>query len=587
MSWVALLDREPGRSVGKLGGRLGVQRERSSRTMWSLILPRRRVRDATRRAVPAIAALFVLTSPPATARPRVPLPCAEGRFDVVSGSIMDRTVSDDAIVIQAGHVTVASGCGTTSFSLRRTKAGPVLRARWKHCLAGGAVRLRASFTSDCGGLQGRVLQPKRRLVFQARRERAAQKPPDSSSTFGVISQQIFVHRGCTVAACHGESRSAGLDLRPGAAYEYLVNVRATGAPGSLRVAPGHASDSFLSRKVRGQLAPTEGARMPLVGDPLPVLERDLIDVWIDAGAPETGTVSGASTLDPLGYQPAAAPPVPPGGIQLVLDGLTSLDTTFGINVPPFTQLIRRGRYVNTRGAPMNMLHVSGHMHKRGLRFSAWQSDGTKLFDDYDWSHPTGRDFDPLWVLAAGVQGGNGEVFAAGTPRRRRPLAEGLRRRVALSEPPAVRLPARGEDHVELQPQLLRHRRPRRSQFRRGYRLDRRPRSHDRRAALPARPFPSAVVDRAALRRPETGEDAERRRLRAPAGALPDPRAVRREGGRLRQQPLSRFRQAGRRMAVPARAAPHPPSLDGATLRRPLRTGHGRRQLRRLRRPDRV
>ena len=81
--------------------------------MWSLVPPRRRVRDATRRAVPAIAALFVLTSPPATARPRVPLPCAEGRFDVVSGSIMDRTVSDDAIVIQAGHVTVASGCGTT------------------------------------------------------------------------------------------------------------------------------------------------------------------------------------------------------------------------------------------------------------------------------------------------------------------------------------------------------------------------------------------------------------------------------------------------------------------------------------------
>src|SRR5947207_15844133 len=74
----------------------------------------------------------------------------------------------------------------------------------------------------------------------------------------------------------------------------------------------------------------------------------------------------------------------------VVDGLTSLDTTFGINVPPFTQLIRRGRYVNTRGAPMNMLHVSGHMHKRGLRFSAWQSDGTKLFDEYDWSHPTGR-----------------------------------------------------------------------------------------------------------------------------------------------------------------------------------------------------
>ena len=42
-----------------------------------------------------------------------------------------------------------------------------------------------------------------------------------------------------------------------------------------------------------------------------------------------------------------------------------------------------------------------HRHKHGLRFSGWFSDGTKMFDDYDWEHPIGRVFDPPYVLALG------------------------------------------------------------------------------------------------------------------------------------------------------------------------------------------
>jgi len=82
-------------------------------------------------------------------------------------------------------------------------------------------------------------------------------------------------------------------------------------------------------------------------------------------------------------------------------GLVSLDATANINVPPYTQRTLKGRYVNTSGVVQQVLFVGGHMHKRGLRFSAWQSDGTKLFDDYDWEHPQGKSFWPPYALDPG------------------------------------------------------------------------------------------------------------------------------------------------------------------------------------------
>jgi hypothetical protein len=90
-----------------------------------------------------------------------------------------------------------------------------------------------------------------------------------------------------------------------------------------------------------------------------------------------------------------------GTPEHIADSLTALDTTFGINVPPFTQVTRHGRFRNDSGKPMYMLRLGGHMHKRGLRFSAFHSDGTKIFDDFDWAHPVGRPFDPAYVLQPG------------------------------------------------------------------------------------------------------------------------------------------------------------------------------------------
>ena len=60
-----------------------------------------------------------------------------------------------------------------------------------------------------------------------------------------------------------------------------------------------------------------------------------------------------------------------------------------------------GRFVNTLGKPMSFINLTGHMHKRGLMFTAWRSNGTKLYQNFDWAHPLGVLYDPPFVLASG------------------------------------------------------------------------------------------------------------------------------------------------------------------------------------------
>ena len=90
-----------------------------------------------------------------------------------------------------------------------------------------------------------------------------------------------------------------------------------------------------------------------------------------------------------------------GTPEHIARGVFSLDNTFGIRVPAFSRKVQRGRFVNTGLAPISVFALGGHMHKRGVRFTAWDSAGTRLFDDYDWAHPTGRPFDPPLRLAPG------------------------------------------------------------------------------------------------------------------------------------------------------------------------------------------
>ena len=72
-----------------------------------------------------------------------------------------------------------------------------------------------------------------------------------------------------------------------------------------------------------------------------------------------------------------------------------------INVPVNQQETVRGRYTNAGTTTMHLMGLGGHMHKRGVRFTAWTSDGTKVLEDFDWAHPTFAPFDPPHALPSG------------------------------------------------------------------------------------------------------------------------------------------------------------------------------------------
>jgi hypothetical protein len=116
-----------------------------------------------------------------------------------------------------------------------------------------------------------------------------------TSTFDQIQKHVFTAT-CARSTCHNVAQGAhDMSLSSGEAYASLVGVPAVNpvaaAAGSLRVAPGNATGSFIVQKLRAQLAPGEGARMPLDLPPYPELAIELIEQWIAAGAPATGFVA--------------------------------------------------------------------------------------------------------------------------------------------------------------------------------------------------------------------------------------------------------------------------------------------------------
>jgi len=74
---------------------------------------------------------------------------------------------------------------------------------------------------------------------------------------------------------------------------------------------------------------------------------------------------------------------------------------FSINVPVNTQKIQPGRWDNTTGQPLYVYSITGHMHQRGLRFTARKSDGSVIYENFDFAHPIFRQFVPPLVLAPG------------------------------------------------------------------------------------------------------------------------------------------------------------------------------------------
>ena len=126
-------------------------------------------------------------------------------------------------------------------------------------------------------------------------------PPDGEcresfdSAFAAIQQIVFERRGCTENVCHGSAMSGGLDLRPDAAFASLVGAPSVGSS-LLRVDPTSVKNSYLFQKLAARTDPSlvttsiSGSPMPLSGEPLTSNQLEAIRLWIEAGAPESGSV---------------------------------------------------------------------------------------------------------------------------------------------------------------------------------------------------------------------------------------------------------------------------------------------------------
>jgi hypothetical protein len=150
------------------------------------------------------------------------------------------------------------------------------------------------------------------------------------STFALL-RSIFERRGCTSAACHDGTASGGLDLTAADLYGQLVDAPVqsiASRPGLHRVSPAKKENSLLWLNLAAATLPSQWTAplraMPLGGlPPLTQNELQVLQRWIEDGAPRTGVVPGTGDLvdaclpppEPLETKPLD-PPLPGTGIQL-------------------------------------------------------------------------------------------------------------------------------------------------------------------------------------------------------------------------------------------------------------------------------
>jgi hypothetical protein len=153
-----------------------------------------------------------------------------------------------------------------------------------------------------------------------------------NATFDAIQTLLFDAHGCTQQACHGSAAQGGLQLTAGLAYGDLVGVASSESP-LKRVEPGDKTRSFLWQKLAASTDPSQlplgtqvaGAPMPNGLPPLSKDELQALALWINAGAPQTGTVAGTEALldaclpppQPIIITPLD-PPAPGTGVQFVM-----------------------------------------------------------------------------------------------------------------------------------------------------------------------------------------------------------------------------------------------------------------------------
>jgi len=172
-----------------------------------------------------------------------------------------------------------SSGGVSSVVVKQGKTGGVLRvtgggAGWGYAIAGPQNGVTLSFTLGDGRWCAEFASFKHNAHGSIKASSAT--PPAScpcqafGSTFDAIQGLIFEKRGCTQAACHGAAVSGGLDLRPGASYDHLVDVPATSSP-LKRVEPGEQTRSLLWLRLAAGTQGLQGVGAPMPSGGLPPL----------------------------------------------------------------------------------------------------------------------------------------------------------------------------------------------------------------------------------------------------------------------------------------------------------------------------
>jgi hypothetical protein len=117
--------------------------------------------------------------------------------------------------------------------------------------------------------------------------------PTFDSTFEAIQTVVFEQAGCANSLCHGDAQAAGLDLTAENAYASLVDAASAGSSLSL-IEPRSPSLSYFYHKLSAKTFPgsydISGSPMPSAGAGISPGQLEAIRLWIEAGAPEEGSV---------------------------------------------------------------------------------------------------------------------------------------------------------------------------------------------------------------------------------------------------------------------------------------------------------
>jgi len=120
-----------------------------------------------------------------------------------------------------------------------------------------------------------------------------------AATLASIQANVF-DPACIV--CHaGANAPLGLRLDEVNSFTNLVGVRSVENTSTFRVNPGDPDASYLIHKLEGTAS--TGARMPLVGPPIPQATIDFVRQWISDGALATNNASAATAPKVLSVQP--------------------------------------------------------------------------------------------------------------------------------------------------------------------------------------------------------------------------------------------------------------------------------------------